>query len=341
MTEFLLQLDQVSAGYVQRGKSQQVIVKPFTEGVPAGKLVCLIGPNGAGKSTLLRTIAGMQTPLSGRVLLDGQDIYQMNPADRAKRLSVVLTQKMEVGLFTGYSLVAMGRHPYTAWSGQLREQDHQVVRQAIRMVGAENLADRAFSTMSDGERQKIMIARALAQEPDMLILDEPTAFLDLPRRVECMVLLRNLAHQMGRTILLSTHDLDLALRCADHIWLLPYSGHMRVGLPEDLVLNGAFEAAFHSANVAFDIETGAFKTQTVGHERIVLEGEGIQYTWVRHALEREGYAVLSKYEAGIPIIRLGVHGADTWQLTIGTETCHGETIDALMTALMQGRVPAL
>jgi iron complex transport system ATP-binding protein len=164
-------------------------------------------------------------------------------------------------------------------------------------------------------------------------LDEPTAFLDLPRRVEVMVLLRDLAHRTGRTILLSTHDLDLALRCADQMWLIDYGGRLSVGVPEDLVLNGTFEAAFHSANVTFDIETGAFKAYQSGTRHMVLEGDGVQSIWTRRALEREGFSVVTEREPGLPIIRLDGTGEQTWSLMIGGRTIVCHSIDALLMAL--------
>ena len=330
-----LQLQAVSAGYSERRQPTKVVVPPFTESLDAGQLVCLIGPNGAGKSTLLRTLAGIQKPLSGQVLLNGQDVHHMSASDRAKHISVVLTQKMEVGLFTGYGLVAMGRHPYTAWSGQLSESDHAVVMRSIEMVGAEKLADQSINTMSDGERQKIMIARALAQEPDLLILDEPTAFLDLPRRVETLVLLRDLAREVGCSIVLSIHDLDLALRLADRIWLLPQGAPIQVGMPEELVLNGAFEAAFESANVAFDAETGAFKTREKNVHHVYLQGEGVTYIWTRRALERAGYAVSERLETGQPHIEIQTIAKDNprWQITVGGQTTDCDSIEALMATL--------
>ncbi len=175
--------------------------------------------------------------------------------------------------------------------------------------GQQNLADRVFNTMSDGERQKILIARALAQEPDLMILDEPTAFLDLPRRVECLSLLGDLAHRTGRTILLSTHDLDLALRSADRIWLLPYGGKLNAGVPEDLVLSGAFERAFADLGVRFDVETGTFQTARRANKQVVLIGQGSNYFWTRRALEREGYSVESQPKPGLPAIRLVDEGS--------------------------------
>ncbi len=250
--------------------------------------------------------------------------------------ALLLLAQRDVGLLTGYELVAMGRHPHTGRLGQLSEHDHRLVRQAIDMVGAQRLASRTFSTLSDGERQKIMIARALAQEPDLLVLDEPTAFLDLPRRVECMALLRDLARRTRCAILLSTHDLDLALRCANHIWLLPYSGQLQVGAPEDLVLNGAFEAAFHSVNVTFDMLSGGFRPVDTPLRHVMLVGEGIHYVWTKRALERAGFAVAAAPQAGLPIISVDVMKS-RWQLTNRGESeyCHsiGEVVTTLSSML--------
>ena len=329
MTDSLLQLNAVSAGYSQGGKSARTVVTPFSASIAPGSLICLIGPNGAGKSTLLRTIAGMQKPLGGQVLLHGRDMHRMNALERAKLVSIVLTQKADVGLLTGYELVALGRHPHTGWMGQLTEHDHRAVRRSIALVGAEHLADRQFNRLSDGERQKMMIARALAQEPELLILDEPTAFLDLPRRVECMALLSDLARRTGRTILLSSHDLDLALRYASRIWLLGYGGHVREGLPEDLVLNGDFEAAFQSASVSFDMLTGAFRpsAQWIGH--VVLEGDGVQHIWTKRALEREGFSVASERVSNLPVIRVEAT-PKRWQFIQGDASTYCNSLEELM-----------
>lgn len=328
----LLHLQDMSAGYPQRGGARMV-VQPFSQTVAPGKLICLIGPNGAGKSTLLRTLAGMQKPLGGRALLAGHDIHRMNAGERARRLSIVLTQKMEVGMFTSGELVALGRHPHTSWVGRLSAQDRAVVERSIRLVGAERLASRFFNTLSDGERQKVLIARALAQEPDLLILDEPTAYLDLPRRVETMALLRDLARQTGLTILMSTHDLDLALRSASHIWLLPEGGQVRAGAPEDLVLSGAFEAAFHSAVVAFDIESGAFRSPSDGAERVLLTGSGVQRTWTQRALEREGFTVLTEGPPGLPEVRLEEGARCRWRIIFGAEVMICASVEELIAGL--------
>jgi iron complex transport system ATP-binding protein len=170
---------------------------------------------------------------------------------------------------------------------------------------------RPVSELSDGERQKIMIARALAQEPDLMLLDEPTAYLDLPRRVEMMGLLRRLAHETGRAILLSTHDLDLALRSADRIWLLPNDGPMQTGAPEDLVLNGAFEAAFHSEGVAFDPRAGSFAVHAGHRGSIALEADGLRREWTQRALERVGFSISTNGTK--PLARVVAHD-DHWDV---------------------------
>jgi iron complex transport system ATP-binding protein len=208
-----------------------------------GELVCLLGPNGAGKSTLIRTLCGMQAPLAGRVLLGGEPLEKLSAREVARRMSLVLTERVAVGLMPVATLVALGRHPYTRWGGRLRPEDREAVWRAMADAGIEAMACRPVCELSDGERQKVMIARALAQEPQVMILDEATAFLDLPRRVELMHLLRRLTRSRRRAILLSTHDLELALRCADRLWLLPLGGPLQDGAPEDLVLSGAFGSA--------------------------------------------------------------------------------------------------
>lgn len=286
-------------------------------GLRAGELVCLLGPNGAGKSTLMRTLAGMQPPLSGSVQLQGDDITRLTTKQIAQRLSVVLTERIDAGLITARELVALGRYPFTDWMSRLTDADRQVVSWALSSVGAAELADRSVHELSDGERQKILIARALAQEPQVMILDEPTAYLDLPRRVEIVHLLRSLAHETRRAILLSTHDLDLALRTADQVWLLSLDGLMRVGAPEDLVLSGAVEQAFASAGVRFDMETGAFAAREQPAGAVRLIGDGAPALWAARALERGGYLINPASDLVVEVIatpvlpryRIGLNGS--------------------------------
>ncbi|HEU0122063.1 MAG TPA: ABC transporter ATP-binding protein [Bryobacteraceae bacterium] len=259
-----------------------------------GRLVCLLGPNGAGKSTLMRTLCAMQPPISGQVLLDGMDIHSISPRELARLLSVVLTDRIQVGLLSAYELVSLGRYPYTGWSGRLSPDDHRIIRESIEATGATDLASRPVDELSDGERQKVLMARALAQQPKLLILDEVTAFLDLPRRVDIMRTLRSLAHQRGATILLSTHDLDLALRTADEIWLLEKGGAFHTGAPEDLILDGHFAAAFRSEGIEFNAEQGHFDMHGERGMQVSVHGDGLAAKWTCRAMERLGMTVVSQ-----------------------------------------------
>ncbi|MCS6992959.1 MAG: ABC transporter ATP-binding protein [Anaerolineales bacterium] len=257
------------------------------------ELVCLIGPNGVGKSTLLRTLAGMEKPLAGTVWLAGQNLHHLPPRELAKRLAIVLTGRVESPLLTARELVSLGRHPYTDWLGRLTPRDEEAIQRAMQLTDTLRFSARPLAQLSDGERQKVMIARALAQEPGVLLLDEPTAFLDLPRRVELLQLLRHLARETHTAVLLSTHDLDLALRLADRLWLLSSAGTMEVGLPEELALGGAVARVFQSEGAYFDHAIGAFRVHQPVSGPVSLSGGqyGVTAAWTWRALERVGYQV--------------------------------------------------
>lgn len=291
MSNSILTTHNLTIGYKTSRKTVWCVASDISVSLLAGELVCLLGPNGAGKSTLLRSLAGMQPPINGEVRLLGDNVYKLAPQELAKRLSLVLTEKVDVGMLSAYTLVSLGRHPYTDWWGNLTPEDEAIVHWAIKSVGALHLAPRHVSELSDGERQKIMIARALAQSPIVMLLDEPTAFLDLPRRVEIMQLLRQLARKTKQAILLSTHDLDLALRLADKVWLLTTNGILHVGAPEDLVLSGAFADTFNTEGVEFDANSGEFHLHRFQKGEINLIGEGIAVVWTIRALKRAGFQV--------------------------------------------------
>ncbi|MEZ4670995.1 MAG: ABC transporter ATP-binding protein [Anaerolineae bacterium] len=332
----------LTIGYTAPRRAPKVVVEDINVSLKAGELVCLIGPNGAGKSTLMRTLAGMQAPLSGSVQLLGDDVRSLKANELAKRLSIVLTEKVDVGVLSAYALVALGRYPYTGWMGDLTAEDEAVVRQAMSAVGAAELAARNINELSDGERQKVMIARALAQEPAVLLLDEPTAYLDLPRRAEMLAMLRELARTTGKAILLSTHDLDLALRNADCVWLLPKGGRLQVGAPEDLILSGAFEAAFRGEGVMFDTYTGSFKTSTPPAGTIDLHGDGLPALWTVRALEREGYCVVrwgteSPTKVEVDLLKDGQ--TTGWQVTTNGVTTNQPSLYALVEYLRQTVIP--
>ncbi len=212
-----------------------------------GQFVCVLGPNGSGKSTLLRTVSGAQAALGGHVELLGRSSADMSPTDRARVLATVLTDRPDVGLLTVDALVGLGRHPHTRWNGRLTSEDLGVVDRAIDAVGASHLRGRMFGELSDGERQRVFIARALAQEPVLLLADEPTAFLDVDGRAEIMSLLADLAHQRNIAVVTSTHELELALDLADRIWLLDGDGNLMSDRPDALIGTGSVERVFRRA----------------------------------------------------------------------------------------------
>ncbi len=228
----------------------------------AGEVTALLGRNGAGKSTLLRTLCGLQPALSGRILIDGRLLANYTPGELSAKVGIVLTERTHAGGITVYELVSLGRYPHTGFFGTLGESDHEAIRQAIQSVGLSDKQHRFVAELSDGERQKAFIAKALAQECPIILLDEPTAFLDITSRIETMVTLRTLAHEQHKAVLLSTHDLDTALQLADRLWLQPAcdpttgeAGPMVCGTTEELVADGSLSRFFGSDTLTFDPAT--------------------------------------------------------------------------------------
>jgi len=210
----------------------------------AGEVIGLLGPNGSGKSTLLRTLAGLQPSLGGKVTVCGQEVKGNGSARNARLLSIVLTGRIDVRNLTVYDLVAMGRYPFIDWMGRMRTEDREKVRQSLEWIRMWDLRQKYVNEMSDGEQQRVLLARALAQDTPLIILDEPTAHLDLPNRISMMHLLKNLAGETGKSILFSSHDLDLALQVADHLWLLKKGGELILGTPDQLRSGHVFEEVF-------------------------------------------------------------------------------------------------
>ncbi len=235
-----IKLENLVIGYGQRGKSRKTLGKPFTLTIENRELTCLVGANGVGKSTLLRTIAGLQPPLSGTVTINGETIGSLSPDRRAKTVSIVLTRQPDNASLTVSEVVALGRMPYTNFWGTLTEEDHRHVEEAMRLTGVLHLAQKKLAHLSDGERQKVMIARAIAQQTPVILLDEPTAFLDYPSKQSVFNLLASLAHDNHKTILLTTHDLELASRYADRLCLFTPDTFC-IGNPEDITKSSPFK----------------------------------------------------------------------------------------------------
>jgi iron complex transport system ATP-binding protein len=301
--------------------------------VMPGRLICMLGPNGSGKSTLLRTLAGLQPALGGSVVIGGRT--GLSTAELARQISMVLTDRVGGNNLNVYSLVALGRYPWSGWMGILDETDKAIVRQAIDAAGIAHLLDRKVHTLSDGESQKVMLARALAQDTPILMLDEPTAHLDLPSRIRLMRLLHRLAREMNKGILLSTHELDLALQVADEVWLLQTQGPLYKGAPEDLVLDGVFETVFEKEDVHFDRTTGIFRIHPEGVRSISLSGSGMAAFWTRRALQREGFTV----ETGDQLKIEDQQGRAVWFLQTAAGRRQYDSIAALLQALNHSHLP--
>jgi len=334
----LLSSVHLSIGYPQPGKGARILAGPLDFELYGEELVGLLGPNGAGKSTLVRTLAGLQPALTGSVRIGEDRLSSLSAAAIARKVSIVLTERVEAGNLSVAALVALGRYPHTGWFGHFSREDKAKVQWALDLTGTRAWADRYVNTLSDGERQKVMLARALAQDTPLIILDEPTAHLDLPNRVELFALLRRLSRETRKAILLSTHELDLALQSVDRLLLMPLGGAVQVGVPEDLVLNGAFELAFQKSESFFDRRTGTFRLRTESQRPIRLEGEGTAAFWTRRALEREGFSLHA--EADIRVEVRPVPAGNSWVLHADAQQLRecasiGELLRALRTEVSE------
>lgn len=279
-----IQLSDVTTGY--RGKPVTKNINAFLQ---AGELTCLLGPNGAGKSTLLKTLSAFIPPLSGEIAIDGVNIKRISASMLARNIAVVLTRRPSIMNMTVEELVAIGRSPYTSFFGGLRDGDREVVDKSIRLVGIDDLRSRNVNTLSDGERQKAFIAKALAQQTQIVFLDEPTAFLDYPSKVDIMKLLYTIAREENKTVFMSTHDLELALQIADKIWLLDKGRGLEIGIPEDLAYRGLLGDYFQRGGLKFNYTTGLFEIEHDTKGTVRLAGSGKLHNMVNKALKRIGF----------------------------------------------------
>lgn len=275
-------------GYLLKGSERRVVHESLDLCLKSGEVTCLLGLNGAGKSTLLRTLCGFQPSLGGEILFMGKPLSSFSQAQFSLMVGVVLTEKTNAGGITVYELVSLGRHPYTGFFGRLKKEDHQIIEQSLESVGIAHKANHYVAELSDGERQKVMIAKALAQQCPIILLDEPTAFLDVTSRIETMVLLHKLAVEQDKAILLSTHDLELAIQLADCLWLQEKGRPMMCGTPEDLIMGNAFSAFFRKEGIVFDVNTGKLNMVVSTHP-IGVEGDKLTAYWVGNALIRNGF----------------------------------------------------
>lgn len=297
--KIIVQTNNLSVGYHLDGR-KLCLFENLDLALTSGELVCFMGPNGIGKSSLIRTMAGLQKSLGGTIQIP-----------KEQSVALVLTDKITATHMNVYDLISYGRYPYLNWNISLSEKDHTLINDAIALVRIEPLIEKRLYELSDGQLQMVMIAKALAQDTPVLLLDEPTAHLDLNNRVEIMNTLRELSRTAGKAILVATHELDLALQTADRIWLAMHDKHIKVGVPEDLVLDGSFDKVFQFKG--FDLKTGKVHHKPYRNLAVNLKGEGHEYLWTKNALERSGFET-SEHSS----ITLEVHSnanSTSWKLS--------------------------
>ena len=301
--ENMIQIKNVVLGYKESYRKRIPISPPLNLNLQEGDFTALIGLNGSGKSTLLKTIAGLQTPLKGHILLFGKKLHTLSIHQIAALLSLVFNEKIRgTTHLSVYELVATSRYIHTNWLGILQEKDIKQIQRSLSLTNTLAFVNRSIEKLSDGERQKVMIARALAQETPLILLDEPTVHLDIPATIGIMNLLKHLATQEKKTILIATHHLDIAIQMADKLWLINPNGSISCGIPEEMILNGQLERSFSAQGIYFDKEKGTFKASSLSsNKEIVLKGNKWLCRWITNALERKGFSV-SKQKKDAPSI---------------------------------------
>jgi iron complex transport system ATP-binding protein len=311
----------LTVGY-KTADSENVLFEKLNLSLNAGHLVCFMGPNGSGKSTLIRTLSGLQKPLSGKIFsADANGIID------PKSIAVVLTDKITSANLTAYEVITFGRYPYLDWRINLSDVDHNIIENAIHQINIDHLRDKKLYQLSDGQLQMVLIARALAQDTPLILLDEPTAHLDLNNRVEIMKFLHKLSRDTKKAILVSTHELDLALQTADLIWLTGNNKNILTGIPEDLVLNGSFDEIFKFKG--FDLKSGKVQHESYRKIQVQLTGSGYEYLWTKNALERNGFEV-TQQASEISLIIEHAGDALQWRLSRGGEQMVAKSLSEVL-----------
>jgi iron complex transport system ATP-binding protein len=285
----ILSFSDLEIGFVSR-KFRRILLPPLKGTANRGELIAVIGKNGIGKSTLLRTITGLQHFISGIMTIEGKSVIEYPKIQLASQVGYISTEIVKVSNMRVYDLVSLGRFPYTNWLGKISDADEKAINEAIIKTGMTGFRERPVTELSDGERQKAMIAMLLAQDTNLLVMDEPTAFLDISSKFEIIHLMHELTRTRDKTIVFSTHDLSVAVSQADKIWLLKEQGLLE-GAPEDLVLEGSFKTLFDESKVLFNSSDGTFMIRNEQKGQVKVWGEGDQKYWTEKALIRAGYTI--------------------------------------------------
>lgn len=324
----LLQTNDLAIGFRNDKQRTHVLQEKIDLSLNAGDFICLIGPNGCGKSTLIRTLSGIDRPIKGEVSVGQQNVHALSDAERSKWLGIVLTDKASVENITVEEIVALGQYHNSGWFGNLGPAEQEKVNKAIDQVGLAGFEDHHYHILSDGEKQRAFIAKVLCSEAPLLMLDEPTAHLDIPTRVEIMMLLRELSRELGRAVLISTHELDLAMQLADEIWLMNPGHTLFKGTPEELLLSGSLDKTFGKALLHFNPHSGSFCVETTSTGKLLLLGSGELTEYTRQALQRLGFQIADQENAEL-IVEVDTtkkrwtvrSGQETWKFPNLLNTC--------------------
>lgn len=253
MPNAVLHTENLTIGYSGKGKTRAVC-SDLNLSVYPGELIAVIGPNGCGKSTLLRTLTGLQKPLSGNIYINGENMLKKSVKEKSKIISLVLTEPVRIGGVSVYDLISMGRFPHTSWPGNLSTRDKDKINEAVRLIKLEGYESRLVSELSDGERQRVMIAKAIVQDTPVILLDEPTAHLDLNNRIEIISLLRSISKEISKSIILSTHELELIMNLTDRIWLMNKETGLFDKTPKEIKEENILDTVFSSRLFHFNSE---------------------------------------------------------------------------------------
>jgi iron complex transport system ATP-binding protein len=297
--ENIFELKNLLIGFTDSKMDAVSLLPPISLNLKAGEVVAIVGPNGAGKSTLLRTLTALQKPLEGEILLMGKELQSYSAFERSTLLSIVLTDHPDDFFLKAEDVVATGRYPYIDFWARLKTHDKEIIAQSMEWSGIAHLKGRTLVSLSDGELQKVMIAKALAQDTPIILLDEPAAFLDYPSKIELMQLLRKLSKAKGKTILFSSHDLDLVLRSADRLWVISHNQPLVEGIPEQLVLDGIINKYFDRNELRYNPHLEQFIPVSITGKTFFVKEDNLESKWLKNALLRKGFLLSDAADAEI------------------------------------------
>ena len=324
-SNMILEAVDLSIGY-----GEKIVSRDINLMVTKGQMVCLLGQNGVGKSTLMKTLAGLIDSLSGAITIDGKDLQSLTRFNLAKKISIVTTEKVVAPGLSVMDILMAGRYPHQGLLGNIVPEDFKQIDRAIEQTRIAYLLDKKMHELSDGQRQKVMIARALVQNGDLILLDEPTAHLDMSNRLEVMNLLKEITSEQGKTLLISTHELSLATQFSDRLWLMDFGKPIIEGTPEDLALSGELSDIYHHSAFDFDIKTGRIIASKQSLGNVTIEASSDVSFWINSAIER------NRIKFGEKVIIEGEMGKNSLKWTVSTKnnSYKGVSIDELIKHLI-------